>query len=446
MNHRLTACVAVMLTFAVCGCRGESHWPSRPVTLICPWSAGGGTDRVARQLAVQLEGELGVPVNVVNATGGGGATGHVRGAAARPDGYTLTMATVELNMLHWRGLCPITPDDFQPIAKLNQDSAAIFVRESSRWQSIGDLQQTLSGQDTPLRASGTSAGGIWHVSLVGWLGAADLPSDSVTWVSMSGAAPSLQELMAGGIELVCCSIPEARPLLDAGEIRCLAVMSEQRSPAAPDVPTLEEQGIGWSMGGWRGVMYPAGVPPEKAATMQQAVLKVANSQTFANFMDAAGFHRDVADGNAFADFLSQSDSDFGSVLNQPVMKRQRDAPFGPHAFPVAVCACGALIAGLGFRSSRRAAGTVAATTDSNPRPAVRMPLLVGFVISIGGFVLVVEQVGYVVAAFAMLLILMLLLRVSFRMAATTAVIVVAGLYQVFAGVLGVPLPWGWLGW
>ncbi|MCA9049931.1 MAG: hypothetical protein KDA89_14445, partial [Planctomycetaceae bacterium] len=101
----LSAAPRVLLVTLFCltaGCGRESHWPSRPVTLICPWSAGGGTDRVSRQVAVQLEAELGVPVNVVNAVGGGGVTGHTRGALAQPDGYTLTMATVELNMLHWR--------------------------------------------------------------------------------------------------------------------------------------------------------------------------------------------------------------------------------------------------------------------------------------------------------------------------------------------------------
>ena len=113
------------------GCSSRGSYPSRPVVLVCPWSPGGGTDNVSRQIAAQLQRVLGVPVNVVNATGGGGVTGHTRGALARPDGYTLTMATVELNMLHWRGLTKVSYRDFEPLVLLNRDDAAVFVRQNA---------------------------------------------------------------------------------------------------------------------------------------------------------------------------------------------------------------------------------------------------------------------------------------------------------------------------
>ncbi len=96
---------------ALAGCARDDKYPSRPITLICPWAAGGGTDRVSRQVAAHLEQDLGVPVSVVNAVGGKGVTGHSRGLSARPDGYTLTMATLELNMLHWSGLTDLTHKD-----------------------------------------------------------------------------------------------------------------------------------------------------------------------------------------------------------------------------------------------------------------------------------------------------------------------------------------------
>jgi tripartite-type tricarboxylate transporter receptor subunit TctC len=104
------ACLGVALASLILlvGCGQQQPFPSRPITLICPWSAGGGTDRVSRQMAMQLERRLGVPVNVINATGGSGVTGLTRGARSRPDGSTLMMMTVELSMLHWRGLTTIT--------------------------------------------------------------------------------------------------------------------------------------------------------------------------------------------------------------------------------------------------------------------------------------------------------------------------------------------------
>ena len=92
--------LAMLCIGAALGCRTASDYPNAPMLLVCPWSAGGGTDRIARHIAALLEPELGVPVNVVNVTGGDGVTGHSRGALARPDGHTLTLFTVEIATLH----------------------------------------------------------------------------------------------------------------------------------------------------------------------------------------------------------------------------------------------------------------------------------------------------------------------------------------------------------
>ena len=160
-------------------------------------------------MAALLEVELGVPVNVVNVTGGSGVTGHTRGALAPADGSTMTMITVELNMLHWRGLTNIRPDDFRPLMLLNRDDAALFVREDAPWRSLNELKAAVAADPRALRASGTAQGGIWHVSLAGWLDSEGLDAGDILWIPINGAGPSLDALMSGGIELVCCSLPEA---------------------------------------------------------------------------------------------------------------------------------------------------------------------------------------------------------------------------------------------
>src|SRR5574341_2507184 len=101
----------------------QGKFPNRPIQLICPWAAGGGTDRIARMVAVLLEKELGQPVTVVNRTGGGGAVGHTAGAMAGPDGHTITIVTVELAMMHWLGLAQVTYKEFTPVVLLNIDPA-----------------------------------------------------------------------------------------------------------------------------------------------------------------------------------------------------------------------------------------------------------------------------------------------------------------------------------
>ena len=242
------------------GCLPSEGYPTRPILIICPWSWGGGTDRVSRQLAAFLEEELQVPVSVVNATGGAGVTGHYRGAKARPDGHTLTLMTIELNMLHWRKLTNLTWRDFRPVMLINRDAAALFVRQDSEWSSLAELEEAIRKSPGEIKASGTATGGIWHLAMAGWLEAVGLPADALAWVPNNGAGPSLQKLLSRDITVVCCSLPEARAQLRAGQVRCLGVMADSRVPAYGDVPTLREQGTDWSMGGWRGVGVPSGTP------------------------------------------------------------------------------------------------------------------------------------------------------------------------------------------
>lgn len=416
-------------------CNSDKSFPSRPITLICPWSAGGGTDRVARQVAVQLKQKLGVPVNVVNATGGGGVTGHTRGAVARPDGYTLTLGTVELNMLHHRGLAAVGPDDFLPLGLLNEDSAAIFVLNNAPWKSLADLEAAITTSENPLKASGTASGGIWHVALIGWLSKQSLPTDKVTWISINGSAPSLQELLAGGVDMVSCSVSEAKALMDAGEVRCLGVMSGKRLQAAPDVPTFAEQGIDWQLGSWRGLLYPKGVAPDRLARMQEAVQSVSLSEEFTQFMNSAGFNISLAGPDRFGEFLKTTDGQFEKTLSTPAFAEANKPVIGPWVFPGVVGASILVVIALSFRSFCK-------TDTEKLRP---MPVIV-VVTSVLGFLWLSPIAGYLLATGALLLGLMLVLRAPRWTAVAVTVVAAPLLYQIFAVALGVPLPWGWLGW
>jgi len=433
------AAVAVLLGLAGCSSRGD--YPAKPVVLVCPWSPGGGTDRVSRQIAAQLERELDVPVNVVNATGGGGVTGHTRGAVARPDGYTLMMATVELNMLHWRGLTDVTYRAFEPLVLLNRDDAALFVRADGPWQTLADLRTAIREGPGKLKASGTARGGIWHIALAGWLTAAGMQADAVTWISINGAGPSLQELMAEGVDMVCCSVPEAQSLLDGGQVRCLGVMAQQRLASAPDIPTFRESGIDWSMGGWRGLAFPKGVPFERVDRMREALLQVARSDEFARYMDSAGFNLSVAGPEEFEQLLAQVDRQFGEILTSPAFARVSESPVGPMVFPGLVMAFGgAILLVLIGRGQLRRPPEMA---RFDPARFVRLTLVPA---AVALFILAADMAGFVLAAGVMLLSLLLATRVRPLTAAVLTVIVVPAVYHVFAVQLGVPLPWGWLGW
>ncbi len=169
-----------------------ADYPTKTVTIVCPWSAGGGgTDRLARFWADQLQAKLEKPFIVVNRTGGSGAIGHTAVSRAKPDGYTIGMITVELNTMHRMGICEITYQDFDGLLQINADAAAILVREDAAWQTSQELLEHIKQQPGKLKMSGTATGGIWDLARAGWLQTAGLPIDSVIWVPSQGSAPHL---------------------------------------------------------------------------------------------------------------------------------------------------------------------------------------------------------------------------------------------------------------
>jgi tripartite-type tricarboxylate transporter receptor subunit TctC len=206
----------------------QANYPSRPVTLVCPWGAGGGTDATARIVAQLLEKDLGQPFNVVNRTGGSGVVGHSAIATAAPDGYTIGMLTVEIAMMHHQGLTELTRRATRRSALMNEDPPGVQVSTSGPYKDIKALADAIKAAPAgKLKASGTGQGGIWHLALVGWLVAMGLKPDHVAWVPSNGAAPGMQDLAAGGIDIVTCSVPEARAMIDAGKAKSLAIMASR---------------------------------------------------------------------------------------------------------------------------------------------------------------------------------------------------------------------------
>jgi tripartite-type tricarboxylate transporter receptor subunit TctC len=294
---------------------GNAAWSaSRPVQLICPWAAGGGTDRIARMVAVLLEKELGQPVTVVNRTGGGGAVGHTSGATATPDGHTLTIVTVELAMMHWMGLTPLTYKEFTPIVLVNIDAAGVQVAQDAPWKSLKELLDYVKANPGKAKASGTAKGGIWDLARAGMLKTAGIPVDAMPWVPSTGAATGLQELVAGGVQVVTASLVEGRSLIDAKKVRALANMAETRDPVFPDVPTLKELGINWTMGAWRGFALPKGTSAEIQAVYEKALDKIVKSKEFVDFMKGGPFGILYKPSAEFAKFLAEQDATFGVLM------------------------------------------------------------------------------------------------------------------------------------
>ncbi|MGZ5888546.1 MAG: tripartite tricarboxylate transporter substrate binding protein, partial [Ramlibacter sp.] len=296
MTHRTrrawlaTALAALSLGTTALPAAAQGNYPSRPVTLIVPWGAGGGTYATARIAASLLEKELGQPVTVVNRTGGSGVVGHAAIAAAPPDGYTIGLATVEIAMMHWQGLTELSGASYTPIGLINADPAGIQVRADAPYKDVKDLLAAIKANPGKFKASGTGQGGIWHLALAGLLRDQKIDPTSVSWVPSNGAAPGLQDMVAGGIDIAPVSLPEARSLIDAGKIKSLAVMSDKPAALYPQVPTLKAAtDSNWTMAAWRGIVAPKGLPNDIRDKLAAAVRKVAASKEYTDFMASRGF-------------------------------------------------------------------------------------------------------------------------------------------------------------
>ena len=313
----LVALLAAGVFVSVSPIDGAAAWtPNRPVQLICAWAAGGGTDRIARMVGILLEKEIGQPVTVVNRTGGSGAVGHTAGATAAPDGHTLTIVTVELDMMHWMGLTPLTYKEFTPIALVNIDAAGVQVAQEAPWKNLKELLDYVKANPGKAKASGTGRGGIWDLARAGMLKTAGIPGDAMPWVPSTGAATGLQELVAGGVQVVTASLVEGRSLIDAKKVRALANMAEARDPVFPDVPTLKEQGLNWTMGAWRGFALPKGTSAEIQGVYEKAMDKIVKSKEFVDFMKGGPFGILYKPAAEFGKFLAEQDATFGVLMKE----------------------------------------------------------------------------------------------------------------------------------
>jgi tripartite-type tricarboxylate transporter receptor subunit TctC len=291
------------------------NYPARPITLIVPWGAGGGTDATARIIGSLLEKDLGQPVTVVNRTGGSGVVGHAAIASAQPDGYTIGLATVEIGMMHWQGLTDLTSASYTPIGLVNADPAGVQVRADSPYKTVNELLAAIKANPGKFKASGTGQGGIWHLAIAGLLRDQKIDPAALPWVPSNGAAPGLQDMVAGGIEVAPVSLPEARSLIDAGKVKSLAIMNDKPSALYPNVPTLKSAtGSDWTMAAWRGIVAPKGLPAPVRDKLAEAVRKVAASKEYNEFMASRGFGVIYAGPDDFAKFMVKSNTELGATM------------------------------------------------------------------------------------------------------------------------------------
>ncbi len=259
----LTAAVAVTLGSSA----ALAAYPEKPINVIVPWGAGGDSDLTTRIWADAVEKELGVPVVVINKTGGGGVVGTSFVARAKPDGYTLINAGLS-NMLVTPNFSntPYSFETFEPVVKFTSVPLAVVVSKDSPYKDFKDFVAGAKSNKVTQGSWGASSSGTIMANII-----ANQAGYKVKYVHAKGAADSMVSVVGGHIDSAVSFPPAFGPHVKADRARALVI--DQKMDAFPGVPTFADYGIDGSFGGWSGVFAPKGVPQEVINKLTKATAK-----------------------------------------------------------------------------------------------------------------------------------------------------------------------------
>jgi tripartite-type tricarboxylate transporter receptor subunit TctC len=288
-------------------------YPTRPVELVVPFPAGGGTDMMARVFAEAAKSHLPQPIVVVNKPGASGAIGMGEVVRAEPDGYKMGLVTVELVILPLLDKARFTADDFRMIARLNADPAAITVRADSPWKTIDEFLADAKSRPGEVSLGNAGNGSIWQLAA---LALEDRTGVKFLHVPFQGAAPAVRDLLGGHVDALAVSPGEVSPYVKSGKFRLLAVMADRRSPGFEDVPTLKERNIDLAIGTWRGLGVPKDTPQEVVDLLVATAKKAADEPAFRESLAKAALGFSYADAAAFEAAIEQDREYFKQLTSK----------------------------------------------------------------------------------------------------------------------------------
>ncbi len=316
LNHRrhiLAASLAVSASMLLAPVSWAADYPEKPIELIVPFAAGGGTDALARAFSVAALKHLPKGVIVMNRAGASGSIGWQHMMNAKPDGYTLAVVTVEMVILPHLNLFNATYHDVTPIAQLNADPASVVVRSDSPYNTVEEFIEAARKQPGKMSMGTSGNGTIYDLAAAAF---EDKTGTKFNRIPFQGAAPSILSLLSSQLDAVTASPAEVSAHVNAGKLKILAVMADNRLAEFKSTPTLKERNIDLSIGTWRGIMGPKGLPADVLKTLKAVVPVIAKEPEMQNalkkmnlgyvYADDAGFKTTMArDNQVFKDLVTK---------------------------------------------------------------------------------------------------------------------------------------------
>jgi tripartite-type tricarboxylate transporter receptor subunit TctC len=293
-------------------------YPSKPVTLVVAYAAGGGTDAIARLFAAQFEKELGGRVIVDNRPGAAGNMGTDVAAKADPDGYTLLIGNQGPMVVnpHIFNMRNDPAEALDPIAMIADAQLVVVVGKRLPVKTLPELIEKAKAERLVYGSAGNVSASHVATLLFGQTAGIDLKH-----VPYKGAGPAVNDLVGGHIDFMVTTIPSVAGLIETGTLTALAVTGAQRFPGLPNVPTAIEAGLpGYTASAWYGVLGPKGIPEDvrtKIATAAAATLK--NPEFLGKLANDGAVPSTLA-GQAFADFMAAERARWGTVVKSADIK------------------------------------------------------------------------------------------------------------------------------
>lgn len=289
----------------------ETKYPKGQIELIIPYSPGGASDMVSRAVGNELEDDLGVPVTPVNKEGATGTVGMTTVKTAEADGYTIGYVPVELTMVDALEIADIKPSDFTLLGRAMIIPATVTVPADAPYDTIEEFIEYAKEHPKEITFGTSGAGSIWHVA------AARLAEEEgleFNYAPFDGASDAVTALLGGHIQAVPVSPSEVKAAVDSGDLKVLAVMSEERDPLLPDAPSLMESGIDVEMVAWGGFVVPAGTPENIVEILEESVQKAIESSGFEEIAESQGLNPAFLSSEEFGEFAQEQYDMFKELI------------------------------------------------------------------------------------------------------------------------------------
>ena len=307
--NRLFLSAALALLMQVAAAR--AGYPDHPVTVVVPFPPGGSVDLVGRAMQPGFAAALGTGVVIVNQPGAGGTIGTARGAAARPDGYVLTLTTVGplTTQPHFMKLA-YGPDSFAPICRTHVTPQVLVVRADAPFHTLGEFVDYARGHRGAVSLASTGTGSVPHLATIEIGRAAGFE-----WLHVpnNGDGGALQLTLSGVITGWVAGVQTYAA--NAGSLRALGLLEAERLPDLPDVPTFREQGFDVVSMGWGGLLAPKGTPPEVLARLQDACAKAVNSPEMNRMLEHLQTPQGYLPAREFEAFVRAEYDRYGALIS-----------------------------------------------------------------------------------------------------------------------------------